>query len=111
MAWFQNLCPLTSSAECDGPVRPALELGISDLFIRVGEGHDNSGDQLPLLPSLQGYLVAKYGADGSVGIFVGMMAVFVSLLFVLLFLVTILVIPLVIALIVLAITVHPLAGI
>jgi hypothetical protein len=74
-------------------------------------GHDSSGSQLYLPPGLQGYLATKYGADGSVGIFVSVMGVFLLLLFVFLFLVTLIVIPLVVALTILAATVHPLARI
>jgi maltodextrin utilization protein YvdJ len=70
------------------------------------------GGQLPLPPGLQGYLATKYGADGSVRIFVGVTEVFFFLLlFVLLFLITLLVIPLVVTLTILPTTAHPLARI
>jgi hypothetical protein len=109
--WLQNIGPLVSSVERNGLVRPVLILGVSNLFIGVVEGHDNSGGKLPLSPVLQGNLLTKDATDASIEILVGVTRVLVMFLFSLVLLIRPLVVPTVVFVAVFITAALPFAGI
>jgi hypothetical protein len=88
-----------------------LILGVGNLFVGVVEGHDSSGDKLPLSPILQGNLPTKDAMDASIRILVGMTRVLIAFFFGLVLLIRPLVVPSVVFVAVFVATVLPFAGV